>query len=76
MDHPDLNYLIQREILNDRIREGCHQRLMPPSSAVHPVRRFAGQLLVRMGTRLAPTPRPVASRPAIGGIALAGRIDR
>ena len=76
MQHPDLNFLILREIQNDRVREGRNQRLTPKSIATHPFRRIAGSFLIAMGTRLAATPRPAASRPAIGGVALAGRSDR
>lgn len=75
MEHPELSYLIQCEIQNDRIRAARNRRQMPRSASVHPVRRIAGSFLIAMGTRLAPSPRPVASRPAIGGAALAGRFD-
>lgn len=76
MEHPELSYLIQREIQNDRIRKAGNRRQMPRSIAIHPVRRMTGRFLIAMGTRLAPGPRPAASRPAIGGVALAGRGDR
>lgn len=76
MEHPDLNYLIQREIQRDRIRNASTARLMPQAIAIHPLRQHAGRVLIAMGTRLAATPRPVTTRPAIGGIAIAGRPDR
>lgn len=76
MEHPDLNFLIQREIQHDRIERARIQRQKPTSIAVHPFRRIAGTVLIAMGTRLAPSSRPAASRPAVGGVALAGRLDR
>ena len=76
MEHPDLNFLIQREIQDDRIRKAQNRRQMPRSIAIHPIRRMAGSVLIAMGTRLAPSLRPPASRPAIGGVALAGRNGR
>lgn len=76
MEHPDLNFLIQREIQNDRIREARSERLMPKSIAIHPFRRIAGRFLITMGNRIAATPRPITSKPVIGGVALAGRNGR
>ena len=76
MEHPELNFLIQREIQNDRIRKAQDRRQMLQRVEVHPVRRMVGSFLIAMGSRLAPSPRPTASRPAIGGVAMAGRIDR
>jgi hypothetical protein len=76
MEHPDLSFLIQREIQNDRIRKAHERRQMPVTIAIHPFRRIAGSFLIAMGTRLAPSQRPTYGRPAIGGVALAGRIDR
>ena len=74
MEHPDLNFMIQREIQNDRLREARAERLMPKSIAIHPFRHAAGRVLIAMGTRIAAAPRQAA--PAIGGVALAGRLDR
>jgi hypothetical protein len=76
MEHPDLNFLIQREIQNDRIREARSERLMPKSIAIHPFRRIAGGFLITMGNKIAATQRPITSKPAIGGVALAGRNGR
>ncbi len=76
MEHPDLNFLIQREIQNDRIREGRDRRSMLQTISIHPFRHIAGNFLIVMGSKIAATPRPAANRPAIGGVALAGRIDR
>jgi hypothetical protein len=76
MEHPDLNFLILREIQNDRLREARAERRKPTSTAIHPLRRIAGSFLIAMGNRIAASPRPATGRPAIGGVALAGRIDR
>jgi hypothetical protein len=76
MEHPDLNFLIQREIQRDRIEQARVKRQMPIAIPTHPLRRTAGAFLIAVGTRLAPSPRQAAGRPAIGGVALAGRIDR
>jgi hypothetical protein len=75
MQHPDLDFLIQREIQRDRIREAHSDRLMP-KPAIHPFRRIAGRALIAMGNRIAAAPRPTVSQPGIGGVALAGRLDR
>jgi hypothetical protein len=76
MEHPDLNFLIQREIQDDRIRQARAQRLTPKSIAIHPFRRIAGGFLITMGNKIAATQRPITSKPAIGGVALAGRNGR
>jgi hypothetical protein len=76
MEHPDLNFLIQREIQNDRIRAANARRQVPEPITTHPLRRIAGGILITMGSKIAATPRPAAGRPAIGGVALAGRVDR
>lgn len=76
MEHPDLNFLIQREIQNDRIRKAQNRRQMPRHIAIHPFRRIAGAFLIAVGSRIAASPRTPATRPAIGGVALAGRGDR
>jgi hypothetical protein len=76
MQHPELSYLIQREIQRDRIHQASARRLLPQLVSIHPLRLLAGRALIEMGSRIAATPRPAARRPAIGGIAIAGRIDR
>jgi hypothetical protein len=75
MEHPDLNFLITREILQDRIREGSRQRLLPNPISVSPIRRVTGQALIAIGSRIAARPRPISPRPGIGGVSIVGRLD-
>lgn len=75
MQHPDLNFLIQKSIQEDRIRTAATERRIPASHRVNRIRVMTGNALVRIGARIAPEPRPISTRSPVREISLAGRLD-
>lgn len=75
MQHPDLNFLIQKSIQADRIRTAANNRRIPASNHVNRIRIMTGNALVRIGARIAPEPRPTSTRSPVGEISIAGRLD-